>query len=90
MTRNSEVGLPDHHWWQVYFDCKKFGPAVSNGVIDETKPITCSDDLESKYGIRNNRWQWSIDGKALANYLDDMDRIEGAVEGGYYVLHPAR
>jgi hypothetical protein len=89
-TRNSEVGLPDYHWWQVYFDCKDFGPTLVNGVIDETKPICCRDDLERRYGITNNRWKWSIDGKALVNYLDDLDRIEGTVKGGYYVLCQAR
>ena len=89
-TRNGEVGLPDYHWWQVYFDCKNFGPTMINGVIDETKPITCRDNLERKYGITKNRWKWSIDGKALVNYLDDMDRIEGTVKAGYYVLYSSR
>ena len=89
-TRNGEVGLPDNHWWQVYFDCKYFGPTVINGVIDETKPITCHDDLEGKYGIMSNRWKWSIDGKALVKYLDDLDRIEGTIKGGQYVLYSSR
>ncbi len=89
-TRNGEVGLPDNHWWQTYLVCKNFGPTVINGVIDETKPISCHDDLESRYGITNNKWKWSIDGKALVNYLDDMERIEGTVKGGYYVLYQVR
>jgi hypothetical protein len=32
---------------------------------------------------------WSIDGESLANYLDYMERIEGAVKGDHYVLYPA-
>jgi hypothetical protein len=69
---------------------QNFDPTVINGVIDETKPITYHDYLESRYGITNNKWKWSIDSKALVNYLDDMERIEGAVKGGYYVLYQAR
>ncbi|MES9852794.1 MAG: hypothetical protein ABW170_13320 [Candidatus Thiodiazotropha sp. L084R] len=90
LARNGEVGLPDYHWWQVYIDCKNFGPAVIDGVIDETKPITCHDDLEKKYGISNNRWKWSIDGRSLTKYLNDMERIEGSVKGDHYVLYPNR
>ncbi|MES9948591.1 MAG: hypothetical protein ABW118_06510 [Candidatus Thiodiazotropha sp.] len=90
LARNGEVGLPDYHWWQVYFDCENFGPAVNGGVIDEAKPITCRDDLEKKYGISNNRWKWSIDGKSLTKHLNDMEKIEGSVKGDHYVLYPNR
>lgn len=82
-VKNGAVGMPDYHWWQVYYTCKDFGPTIVNGVIDETMPISCHD---SKEDVR----KWSIDGKSLTEYFDDLHKAEGFVEGDYFVLSRSR
>lgn len=82
---NGDVGLPDIYWFNPYWPCGDFGPGYVNGVIDESLPITCRDQVnKDSWG----RWmQWDLDGKAISKSTPDLNPIKGKIEGKYFVLN---
>ena len=84
-ARGGSVGMPDRHWWRPFYDCENFGPTFINGVVDESQPIKCHDStMPSKWW--SEHWQWSIEGKNLAGFVDDLKRAEGEIHGEYFVI----
>lgn len=83
-AKNGEIGMPDYHWWQTYYTCREFGPDLKDGVIDENSLIRCHDKDPSP-GFTDH-WRWKLDGKAISQYIDDMQPAGGEVEGHYFVL----
>ena len=68
-----------------FYDCENFGPTFINGVVDESQPIKCHDStMPSKWW--SEHWQWSIEGKNLAGFVDDLKRAEGEIHGEYFVI----
>lgn len=84
LAKNGAVGMPDLRWLRPLVECKNFGPTVVNGVVDESKPITCHDDGVSAYW--RQEWRWSIDGKNMGKTVEDMDALSGSIEGDYFVI----
>lgn len=87
-ARNGEVGMPDYHWWRTYFSCKEFGPDLKDGVIDEKSLIQCHD--KDLYQGQVEYWRWQLNGKAVSQYVDDMQPANGVIEGEYFVLGKIR
>lgn len=83
-TRNGAVGMPDLHWWRPFFKCEEFGPTLVNGVVDESLPIKCHDESASDFW--RNEWKWDIDGKNLGTMVDDLNSIDGTIEGEFFVF----
>lgn len=87
MRREHAVGLPDSHWWRVFYYCQQFGPAAQPGVYDPGALIRCHDP--DPQGWMLPRWSWSLDGKSTVDlaYVPDMERVEFSREpGGWLVL----
>ncbi len=84
-VKDGKVGMPDLHWWRPTFDCEHFGPLITNGLIDESKPMQCHDKpLPSDWWAEN--WRWDLDGKHLgAGPVDDMEPAAGVMDGWYFV-----
>ena len=83
-SKNGMVAMPDISWWRPFYECKKFGPSIKNGVVDESLPIKCHDkNLPSKWW--GNEWRWSIEGENLGKMVEDLRTVSGTVEGKYYV-----
>lgn len=87
-AKNGEVGMPDYHWWNVYFTCKHFSPAINNGIIEENSLIQCRDKDISPWQSEN--WRWRQDGKSITQNVDDMRPAHGMVEGDYFVVGKVR
>jgi len=85
MHKDSLVGLPDLFWHRPAWSCKKFGPTVISGKVDESKPIKCHDNIENL-----DYWQpdleWNIDGNSTKGGMKDMYSTKGIVEGKYFVF----
>ncbi len=87
-TKNDEIGMPDYHWWRVYYTCREFGPGVINGVIDEDSYIQCHDKKLAQW--QSNNWRWNLKGKALTQNVTDMNEVKGFIEGDFYVIGKKR
>ena len=83
-SKNGAVGMPDLSWSRPMLECRDFGPTIINGIVDETKPITCHDDNVSDYWRKE--WRWTVDGKNLGKMVEDMDQVSGSIEGEYFVI----
>ena len=81
-VKNNTVEMPDIHWWYGFHNCKKFGPTIINGLVDETKPITCHDKDTPEWWKKH--WQWDINGKNIKGMVDDMNQTKGYMKNGYF------
>lgn len=84
-SKNDAVGMPDLSWTRPMLECRDFGPTVVNGLVDESRPITCHDDNVSDYW--KNEWRWTIDGKNMGKMVEDMVPVSGSIEGEFFVIH---
>lgn len=87
-AKNGEVGMPDYHWWKTYFSCEEFGPNLKDGFIDENSLIQCHDP--GFYSGQADYWRWHLNGKAVSQYVDDMQPARGVIEGDHFVLGKMR
>ena len=83
-SKNGTVGMPDLTWSRPMFGCKEFGPTMIDGIVDETKSITCHDDGVPDYWRKE--WRWTIEGKNLGTMVEDMDSVSGSIEGDFFVI----
>jgi hypothetical protein len=74
--RNGQVGLPDIHWWQLGELCSKFEPDFIKG------DIACNSDKIRGWASENYRW--TLDGKNIIGYVDDMQNVSGTEESGQF------
>jgi hypothetical protein len=80
-TRNgNQVGMPDLKWWKPFHPCKDFGIKKDG----ETEIFACLDsDLP---GWWSSKWRWDTEGKSFDEYIQDMPRITGSIQDGYFIL----
>ena len=83
-SKNGAVGMPDLSWTRPMLECQEFGPTRVDGIVDETKPITCHDDNISDFW--KEEWRWTIDGKNMGKRVEDMDQVSGTIEGEFFVI----
>jgi hypothetical protein len=76
--RDGQVGLPDRHWWQQGRLCTKFEPDFVKG------DIACRDKDQRQWVSENYRW--SLDGKNMIGYVDNMDAVKGTEESGQFAF----
>lgn len=74
--------LPDGPWWKPGLPCRDFRPNFQSANIG------CEDpNLPER---AKHRYKWSLDGKRLFAYDEDMLAVPGVEEGGYFVFHKRR
>jgi len=78
------IGLPHINWWQIYENCKNFGPTLSNGKVLENGSIACHDEEMSEWGKRE--WRWSFSGENLGEWTQDLQKTKGTIERGDFVF----
>lgn len=82
-SREGKIGMPDIHWWRPFYACESFG--VTRPVQGGRAVLTCSDaTLPSEYW--RAEWQWTPDGKAQGQSVDDLQPTVGVFEGKYFVV----
>ena len=85
---NGHVAMPDMRWWVPTFECKHFGPSLTDGLVDESLPIKCHDvvhDVDPDMAWWLEQWQWSINGKNLKGMVSDMNQATGIIEQDYFI-----
>lgn len=76
--REGQIGLPDRHWWQQGSLCVKFEPDFVKG------DIACRDKNQRQWASENYRW--TLDGKNMIGFVDNMDIVKGTEESGYFAF----
>jgi hypothetical protein len=76
--RDGQVVLPDIHWWKQGLLCVKFEPDFAKG------DISCSSGYSGKWASENYRW--TMDGKNILGFVDDMDEVRGTEEAGQFAF----
>lgn len=83
-TYQNSIVMPDLRWYRWGGLCENFGPELVNGKIKKNGLIKCHDKEIEEYHI--NEWQWTLTGKKLGQWTDDMESMKSTVSGYYLIL----
>jgi hypothetical protein len=81
--KNGLVQMPDIEWFHHFASCADFGPEIEGGQIVKGSLLECRALPE---GVSNQEWKWSIDGKNLGKYTENMMVPNYTIDGNYVVI----